>query len=396
MNDAGRSSTSVEPEWDTAVIGAGVAGCVIARELALEGFRVLLVESKPFPRAKVCGACLNGLALSVFERAGLMDIVRSAGAVPLRRLEAMRRGMVVRVPIPNGAAVSRSVLDTLLAEAAVNAGAAFLDSTTATVSPARLEDGFREVRLQSHDGAHSVRAKIVIVAAGLGRSCFGPDTVHQSRFAKNAKLGAGCILSDAPLSFRPGVIHMSIGRHGYLGMVRIENDQLNVAGAFEPAFLKSKASPGAAALEVLRESGFEELPGLVSARWIGTPPLTRRTRPLADHRLFLVGDAAGYVEPFTGEGMGWALASVMALKPLVERAVDRWNPQFSKAWETEYERTVGRRQGLCRGLATILNRPVLSGIVFRAARFAPALTSRIVRRIDAPTPPAATESMLFA
>ena len=48
--------------------------------------------------------------------------------------------------------------------------------------------------------------------------------------------------------------------------------------------------------------------GLLDVQWHGTPGLTRRTRPLARDRLFYLGDAAGYVEPFTGEGIAWALS----------------------------------------------------------------------------------------
>ncbi len=377
-----------ESAWDVVVIGAGVAGCVLARELAREGLRTLLVESKPFPRPKVCGACFNGLALSVFEKAGLMQAVYAAGAVPLERFVAMRRGQVLKVPIFEGLAVSRSALDDVLAQAAVESGVTFRDGTTAVVVSTRPGASFREVRLHTREGVSKVAGKVIVVAAGLGRTCFEADSVHRSHFAKHAKIGAGCILAEAPASYRPGVIHMAIGRCGYLGLVGVENGQWNVAGAFAPEFIKLHGPPGAAAVEVVKEAGFEKIPGLADGKWSGTPPLSRRTRPLAEDRVFLVGDAAGYVEPFTGEGMGWALASAMALKPIVQQAVERWDPRLCMQWDSTYERIVGRRQGLCRFLAEILNRPALASLVFRTARIAPAVTSRIVRRIDAPSPPA--------
>lgn len=387
------TAESREKLWDAIVIGAGVAGCVLSRELAREGLRTLLVESKPFPRPKVCGACFNGLALSVFEKAGLMDAVHAAGAVPLERFEAMLGGRVLKVPIFEGMAVSRSAIDEILARKSVESGVTFRDGKTAVVAPSRAGAAFREVRLQTHEGVSTVAAKVVIVAAGLGRTCFEAESVHRSRFAKHAKIGAGCILPEAPASYRPGVIHMAIGRSGYLGLVRVEHGQLNVAGAFTPEFVKRHGSPGLAAVEVLKESGFANIPALADCKWIGTPPLSRRTRPLADDRVFLVGDAAGYVEPFTGEGMGWALASAMALKPIVVQAAECWNPQLTTQWESTYERIAGRRQGICRVLAAILKLPALSSIVFRIAGVAPALTSRIVRRIDAPSP-AVSESVI--
>ena len=60
--------------------------------------------------------------------------------------------------------------------------------------------------------------------------------------------------------------------------------------------------------------------------WKGTPELTRRPVRLGAERLFAVGDAGGYVEPFTGEGVLWALSGARALAPLVARVAERWDP----------------------------------------------------------------------
>src|SRR5262249_1926756 len=69
--------------WDVLVVGAGPAGTMAARELAQRGAAVLLVDRAAFPRWKVCGCCLNHRALSTLEAAGLGEMVRRCGAVPL-------------------------------------------------------------------------------------------------------------------------------------------------------------------------------------------------------------------------------------------------------------------------------------------------------------------------
>ena len=69
----------------------------------------------------------------------------------------------------------------------------------------------------------------------------------------------------------------------------------------------SNGSLADAATAVLREARFPAIPALAGAEWRGTPLLTRRESRLAANRLFLLGDAAGYAEPFTGEGMTWAV-----------------------------------------------------------------------------------------
>ena len=69
--------------WDVAVVGAGPSGAMVARELSRKGCTVLLLERQPFPRFKVCGACLNGAAQGALTSAGLGGLVARAGAPPL-------------------------------------------------------------------------------------------------------------------------------------------------------------------------------------------------------------------------------------------------------------------------------------------------------------------------
>ena len=70
--------------------------------------------------------------------------------------------------------------------------------------------------------------------------------------------------------------------------------------------------------------------------------MTRQTWPLAQERLFLIGDAAGYVEPFTGEGIAWALSSAQAITPLALRAIEGWRPQLATDWADLHGRLVRR------------------------------------------------------
>src|SRR3974390_482996 len=65
--------------WDAIVIGAGPAGAVAGRQSALAGGRLLLVDAKAFPRAKVCGACLNSRALDLLCELGLGAIPSALG-----------------------------------------------------------------------------------------------------------------------------------------------------------------------------------------------------------------------------------------------------------------------------------------------------------------------------
>ena len=230
-----------------------------------------------------------------------------------------------------------------------------------------------------------VAARLVLVAAGFGRyrSERGADT--RTRIARGSRIGAGCQVEDAADFYRDHTIFMAVGRAGYVGMVRVEDGRLNVAAAFEPAFVRRLGTPGAAAAAVLSEAGFVPIAGLETARWQGTARLAQQTRPLAEDRLFLLGDAAGYVAPFTGEGIAQALASAHAMAPLALRAIERWDPRLSRAWSNLHWRLIGRRQLVCRAIALALSRPGLTHLGFEFCKRAPGGAGLILKRLNAPS-----------
>jgi flavin-dependent dehydrogenase len=142
--------------------------------------------------------------------------------------------------------------------------------------------------------------------------------------------------------------------------------------------------PGAAAATILSEGGFPPINGLATALWQGTIGLTRTTRPLADTRLFVLGDAAGYVEPFTGEGIAWALAGGRAIGPMALRAIERWEPRMAREWETLHGRVVRRRQILSRAAAVVLRRPWMVRTAFEILVRMPISVGRFLDHLNAP------------
>ena len=66
-----RSTQATRLDWDAIVIGAGPAGALAARQIALQGLHTLLIDGKHFPRAKVCGGYLNSRALQALREVGL-------------------------------------------------------------------------------------------------------------------------------------------------------------------------------------------------------------------------------------------------------------------------------------------------------------------------------------
>jgi len=348
--------------WDALVIGAGPAGSVTARELARRGRRVLLVDKATFPRAKVCGCCLNGAAIETLERLGLGHVL--AGGVPLDRVTIAAGPRSAEVRLKRGVAISREIFDMRLIDAAVREGVEFRPGI---MNPSSS----REMKVSE------IEANVVIVASGLT----GGDATPKV----GSRIGGGVVLaaSASPAFFAPGSIYMATGRSGYVGLVRVEDDRLDIAAAFDPAFVKSSGGLGLAAESILREVGWPVPLTLQDTPWKGTPALTRRSSTLAGHRSFVVGDAAGYVEPFTGEGMAWALMSAEALAPL---AAQDWHPGLIRKWKSTYCRVVGRRQRVCRIVSQVLRSPILTSLAVRALSVMPQLANPVVAAINRPSP----------
>ena len=368
--------------WDAIVVGAGPAGAMAARELAVGGARVLLVEKQEFPREKVCGGCLNGQALGVLRSAGLGTIAESAGGVPLTAFRLGVRGRGFRLALPAGMAVSRARLDAEIVAAAVAAGVDFLARTEARVEA--VAGTRRRVRLGRGRDERTVEADIVLVATGLGNACLPAGSASRIRIARGSRMGIGCFLPAGPTDYGTGIIHMAVARAGYVGLVRLCDGRLHIAGAIRPGVLQQFGGPGGVAEEVLREAGFPSLTGLRTAHWRGTTGLTRRAHPVAETRLFLLGDAAGYVEPFTGEGIAWSLAAGRAIGPLALRAIEGWEPRIAGEWGRLHGRVVRRRQLACRAAAAAMSRPLLVQALFQALTRAPISARRLLDHLNAP------------
>ena len=217
------------------------------------------------------------------------------------------------------------------------------------------------------------------MASGLTGGDATPDA--GSRIGAGTTVPAGAV----PPFFANGTIFMATGRGGYVGLVRVEDGRLDVAAAFDVAFVKAHGGPGPAAEAVLGEVGWPRVPGLAELPWKGTPALTRRAKALGGARWFAVGDAAGYVEPFTGEGMAWAVMSAAALAPIAARAVHRWDDSLVREWEAAHRRAIGTRQRACRVVSRVLRSPALTTLAVRALSAFPVLSRPVVARLNRPS-----------
>ena len=276
--------------FDVAIVGAGPAGSSCAAFCAAVGLRTILLEREKFPREKVCGDCVNPACWPVLRRLELSERVRSLPHGKLDRVEFIGlNGRRLSVDLPGGdgaeIAVKRSLFDQLLLERAGELGATITESVTVTAlsSPDPRTDHWK-----ISTGDKTVRARTLVAADGrnstVARLCGLLPRSTKERVALQTHWPLPQNFGDrVVLEFRP---------EGYSGQAPVGDGQLNLCLVSVPDRIAS--------LRAWAEARFQIPPG---HSWRTITPLTREPISPGQPGLFLVGDAARVVEPFTGEGI---------------------------------------------------------------------------------------------
>lgn len=357
---------------DVVVIGAGPAGCTAAIAAANAGARVTLLERAAFPREKVCGCCIAPRGMAVLADMGLERVLDDAPRLGSVRLESGRSS--VRIHRDSGVALSRGAFDTRLARAAGDRGVEVVHGASATVGA----DG---AVLATRDGqAWTLHPAACIVADGLsGRSLDAHPGVSW-RVSRTSRIGLGAILPPGSIHVDRGEVLMRVERGGYVGAVELEDGRIDVAAAIDHDVLR-REPPGVAMTNRLG-GAVRDAAAVESARWTGTPWLTRQRSTLAMPGILVAGDAAGYVEPFTGEGMSWALASGHAAGLLAARMMHE--PRCWSEWPAHWANLLRRDRWRCRLVSHLLRSPGAVHNALAVAHRWPAIAARLARFIGHP------------
>lgn len=354
--------------WDAVVIGAGPAGSVAAAGLARLGARTLLVDRVALPRNKVCGCCLAPSGVQALHDAGLGRVLH--GATPIDRFRLHAYGRTAQWESGGYLVLGRDALDTRLAIRARESGAELLWPAIAHITPTG------EVSL-SQDGRQAfVNPRVIIAADGIGGSSARDRPGSQWQTARASLLGAGASLQRSPVPLAVGQIAMLCDRRGYVGLVRLPDGRVVAGAALDPRAVRDHAGQAELAAGIVAEGGGD--PGVIrAAKWRGTPLLTRRRAAVESGNVLFVGDAAGYVEPLTGEGMSWAIQGALLAAPCAHRIVT--GAGRAGEWSFAHRRLLAHRQRRC-AIITRLARSswVLHGAI-RLAAASPRLASLIAR-----------------
>jgi flavin-dependent dehydrogenase len=298
---------------------------VAALVLARAGVHVRLIDRARFPRDKLCGDTVNPGTLAMLERLGIADRVR-ARAVPITGMSITGPGGTpVAANYPSGitgAALTRRELDALLLDAATAAGAIF-DEGVSVRAPVLATGAMRVkgARISSGGRDHDHDARIVIAADGRHSTlAFG---LGLARYAAAPKRWAfGAYFTDVDELSSRGEMH--VRRGGYIGIAPLPGGVANVCVVRERESVLRMERPDGVLIDAVHHDGalarrFARARQVSETTALG--PLAVDCDAAGCPGLLLAGDAAGFIDPMTGDGLRFAirggeLAAEAALREL--------------------------------------------------------------------------------
>jgi flavin-dependent dehydrogenase len=317
--------------WDVIIAGAGPAGTIAAIVLARSGARVLLLDRARFPRDKMCGDCLNPGAVALFAQLNLPNWIDTHGLSTEGWLVTGPGGARVEGWYPRGLrgrTVTRRDLDYWLLSEALRAGAQFEDGVVvcrAMTEPTGGGAGGTRVngvivRSPSH-GETALKARVTIAADGRRSPlAFGLGLAAHPTRPRRWAIGAYFenVAGHSPLG------EMHIRTDGYLGVAQLAGGLTKVCAVARPANFTNIQNPARALREVIdRQEHLRErfADSRIATRPVVLGPLAVDAQVAGVEGLLLAGDAAGFIDPMTGDGLllamrGGELAADAALDVL--------------------------------------------------------------------------------
>jgi geranylgeranyl reductase family protein len=355
--------------FDVAIVGAGPAGSACSAFCALAGLRPLVLEREKFPREKVCGDCLNPSAWPVLQRLGLAERVRQLPHAILNTVEFIAiGGQKVAVDLPSGEegeiSIKRSLLDALLLSRAREFGVQIYEETAVTALTAGANGSDWKIET---DRGPVFAARTLVGADGrnstVARLCNLLPRPARERVALQAHIPLPAGFGDrVVLQFLP---------EGYSGQAPVNRDELNLCLVSKPSNIS--------ALRRWAEQRFglqQDYP------WRTITPLTRAALAPARDKLFLVGDAARVVEPFTGEGIYYALRSgELAAQAIVKIIGGNYDADPASEYAKAHAAMYRGRLWINRLARAAVLSPRITSFLIHAARTQPivrSLTAKIV------------------
>ena len=388
-------------QFDAIVVGGGPAGALSALLLARRYWRVGLIERKPRHRVKTCGYCLNPRVNDLLRHLDLFDETQrlASGLTEYVRIHVPQRAPLgldhcatsSHSDKPEaGLLVDRTKFDQLLIDAAATQGVDVFQPGTARIM--QHDQHKVDVNVVSDDANIPLRARLLVGADGL-RSTVAKAMGLADNAASGRCFGFSFNCNAESTSTGPATMEMFLVDGGYIGVVQHNDGSLHVGGLINTSsrLEQNIRKPVGFVRHVAQMHPMLHDTPLVSLhepdmnQFTAAGPMPWRPRQIAGRCAALVGDEAGYVEPFTGEGMAWALESAQALDDAIATTQsNQWNMNTGKAYQQIWQQRIGGRQRWCAAVATGLQHRNVLHLMFRLGRVRRWLAQPVVRRVVRP------------
>jgi len=354
---------------DVLVAGGGPAGLSVAAEAARRGLDVLLVERRALPADKACGEGLLPAALGALGELGALRHLDPEGCAPFRSIRWLSEDGTLaeaELPPPHGLGVRRLALSAALLARARELGAEVRDRCP--LADHRVE---REGVVGFLGGGEEVRARLLVAADGLAspvreRAGLGRPVGGAPRFGLRRHFAIAPWAEAVEVHFSPGAeAYVTPAGPGRVGVAFLFEE--GVPPAYGSLLARFPRLAGR-----LGDAPFDSPPA-------GAGPLRRRASARVRGRLVLAGDAGGYLDALTGEGLSLALEGALLLgQALPEAVARRASREALRAWERQVASRY-RRSAAAAGLVLALaRRPALRRGAIAVLSRSPRLFSRLV------------------
>ncbi len=358
--------------FDAVVVGAGPAGSAAATVLAERRARVLVLEKDRFPRRKVCGEFLSGTARLALERLGVRRRIEAIAPRPIEKgllYSRNARPIPFRLPAP-ALGISRDRLDALLAERAVEAGAELDQGARVLAIEGDPGQGFR-VRIAAADGEKSIGARAVLGAWGRWDAL---DRSLERGFLAEPRYFGWSSDYENPRGALDPAVRLYLFPGGYCGLAEVEGGLVRLAGVFSERWRRRVRGGWETVLERARRENAaldRDLGKLIPAPggFLGTVPIVFTAKPPTERGMLLAGDAAGVIDPFSGEGQAAALSSGILAGEIASRFLrgEVGASDYPRLYEAAWRRRFRRRFAWSAVLRRLMLHPGLGDVAGRIA-----------------------------